>query len=194
MAIKKSKKLVEAYELGKETSAELNLINAGKIIKLDANQYRLKSGESTDKGELATSGDFFKIDDDGNPYPNKRQWFLKNHRHIKANTYEQIITPVKIWKADSHLTEEIEWLIHNKLLKLNFIHRRLAYTALNFPTNFLKKFHHVAETRADFRLGLHALNQHCLVKILIIKIIEHAQRGGRSATVFGRLLKSRIVR
>ena len=119
MAIKKSKKLVEAYELGKETSAELNLINAGKIIKLDANQYRLKSGESTDKGELATSGDFFKIDDDGNPYPNKRQWFLKNHRHIKANTYEQILTPVKIWKADSHLTEEIEWLIHNKLLKLN---------------------------------------------------------------------------
>ena len=119
MAIKKSKKLVEAYELGKNTAVELHLISTGKIIKVDANQYRLKSGESTDEGELATSGDFFKIDGAGNPYPNKRQWFLKNHRHIKANTYEQIITPVKIWKADSSLTEEIEWLIHNKLLKLN---------------------------------------------------------------------------
>ena len=140
LAIKKTK-LVEAYKLGQKSTVELNLINSGKIIRVGTNQYRLKSGESTDDGELALEGDFFKIDGDGNPYPNSHQWFTDHHRHIRDNTYEQISTPVQIWTADSPLSEEVEWLLNNKLLKLNpddstkYFNAHLWNSELSAPRN-----------------------------------------------------------
>jgi len=118
--IKNNGKQVQAWELGKNTDMELQLREEGKIVYTDNGEYELFSQEAkSGSGEKANAGDFFKVDKAGYPYPNKRDWFLANHRHIDADSYEQLPKPMDAWEATEPITPEIDFLINHKGLKLS---------------------------------------------------------------------------
>ena len=82
-AVKNKGKFVRAYELGAGSEIEKLLIEEGAICAETSGRFHLFSQEAVNgEGQLADRGDFFKVDTvDGRhyPYPNKRDWFLKNH-------------------------------------------------------------------------------------------------------------------
>jgi len=118
--IKNNGKQVQAWELGKNTDMELKLLNEGKIVLIGNNEYELFSQEAqSGSGEKATSGDFFKVDKAGYPYPNKREWFLANHRHVDTDSYEQLPKPMDAWETTEPVTPEVQFLIDHKGLKLS---------------------------------------------------------------------------
>lgn len=71
------------------------------------------------QGEMAEEGDYFKVDSSGFPYPNKKEWFEANHRHIDGDEYMQISKPVDIWEADMPMCEEIQYLLSTDRLHIN---------------------------------------------------------------------------
>ena len=80
------------------------------------------SGEAVvDYGEEAKSGDYFKIDSSGYPYPNEKQWFERNHKpvDIENNQYEQIPQPLEAWEVGRGDNEVISWLVENGRLKID---------------------------------------------------------------------------
>lgn len=118
--IKNRGKEVQAWELGKGTEMEIRLIKQGKIV-LKGDSYELFSQEvHCGKGEKANVGDFFKVDKAGYPYPNNREWFIQNHRHIDGDTYEQIPKELLAWESTEEITPEVQFLIDHKGLKLNY--------------------------------------------------------------------------
>ena len=119
----KKSKIIKAYELGKGTKMEIDLIRAGKIITA-GDKYFLFSLEVTGgRGEEAVRGDFFKVscfEHELYPYPNAREFFLANHVHLNGDNYLQVTKPLLVWfKGDSIEEPEIKFLINSGKLILN---------------------------------------------------------------------------
>lgn len=120
--IKNTGKMVEAFELGAGSEMERKLIEEGKIClhEGEVSIYELFSQESNSgSGEIAMAGDFFKVDKAGYPYPNARDWFFENHRHVEGDTWEQLPKKLLAWESSDELTPEVQFLIDHKGLKLN---------------------------------------------------------------------------
>ena len=118
-AVKMERK-VQAWELGAGSEKEQEMIRRGKIRAHPDGTYELFSQETSEgKGQMAKTGDYFKVDDTGSPYPNRRGWFLENHRHLEEDWYLQQSKPLKIWRKDDPECEEIRFLLDRKIL---FIH------------------------------------------------------------------------
>lgn len=128
--IKNKGKIVEAWELGTGSEMERKLIAADKIRFNE--EYELRSQEVKPEilerdgqkkeiwhGEKACAGDFFKVDKAGFPYPNRREWFLANHRRLEGDTWEQLPKPLMAWEVTEEMTPEVQFLIDNKGLKLS---------------------------------------------------------------------------
>lgn len=117
-------KQVKAYELGADSPIEAQMIAEGKISFEDG-VYYLRSTEvvnaNSEKGQQAKAGDFFKVDGEGNPYPNDREWFLENHRAVSTedNLYEQIPKPLEAWFYGDEMTDAVKFAVDNGLVKLN---------------------------------------------------------------------------
>ena len=116
-------KTCKAYPLGKGDAMEAQMIAEGKII-LEDGTYYLRSTEVVNagtKGQQAEVGDFFKIDGEGNPYPNAREWFLEHHKVINAaaNEYEQIPQPNEAWFYGEPITDAVQYCLDHELVKLN---------------------------------------------------------------------------
>lgn len=109
-AVKLQGKRVRAWELGAGSSAETEMIRAGKIRR-NGESYELFSREAVNgQGQKARKGDYFKLDGDGYPYPNAREWFHANHRPIQGDEYEQMPKPLAIWGVEDGDSELIHWL------------------------------------------------------------------------------------
>ena len=118
-AIKKNTKR-QAWEFGAGSDMEQKMISTERIIKHPNGTYEVFSKEATEgKGQMANTGDYFKVDPEGFPSPCEREWFQKNHKHIEDNWYLQIAKPLKIWRKDDPESEEIRFLIDNGALKIN---------------------------------------------------------------------------
>lgn len=118
--IKKTGKVVEAYQLGNDSDMERALINSGRIIKHSSGKYELFSQESVNgSGELAENGDYFKVDSAGFPYPNSKEFFEQNHKHIEDNKYEQLPKELTAWSIDEPENDVIQFLIENKGLVID---------------------------------------------------------------------------
>ena len=119
--IKRKGKRVKAYELGTNSEMEKQLIQEGTIQR-DNDGYLLFSREVVNGvGEKAKAGDFFKVEDiDGRhyAYPNAREWFLAQHRHIEGDEYEQVSKPLHVWLAGDPLDNEISYLLTEKKLQI----------------------------------------------------------------------------
>lgn len=117
-AIKKSGKTVKAYRLGDKNPVTEKLAAEGKIVKIDENTFELFSQEAVNgHGQIAKKGDWYKIDSTGAPYPNSKEFFEVNYKHIQGDEYEQIPKPVDTWNLERDgMCPEIKFLIANKKL------------------------------------------------------------------------------
>ena len=117
-AIKQQGKQVFAYELGAGSQLERELIHQGKIHR-EGERYALFSREAVNgQGQQALAGDFFKLDGDGFPYPNDREWFFANHRPVGGDVYEQLPKPLEIWEAQDGEHPLVQWLVAEGRLRL----------------------------------------------------------------------------
>lgn len=122
--IKKYGKTVQAYRLGEVHPMLERLIAEKKVVPIDGGKnYEVFSQEAVNSGsghgQIACFGDYIKIDSAGFPYPNTVDFFIKNHRHICGDDYEQIPRQLKAWTVDDPICPEVEFLIREKGLVLN---------------------------------------------------------------------------
>ena len=120
--IKDKGKMLKAYQLGSGNKVLDKLIVEGKICDNGNGQYEIHSQEtvkSTIGGEIAFVGDYIKIDSGGYPYPNNKEYFEKNHRHIEKDIYEQIPRPLQAWDTKLAMCQEIIFLIEKKGLTIH---------------------------------------------------------------------------
>ena len=68
---------------------------------------------------MANAGDFFKVDEKGFPYPNKRDYFLQNHQPLEGDWFIQRTQPLKIWRLGDPECEELRYLLDNGLLSIH---------------------------------------------------------------------------
>lgn len=119
-AIKKRGLLVPAYEFGKKSVVEQHMIAEGRICLLPDGKYEVYSLEAKNgSGEIASTGDFFKVDGHGFPYPIARAFFLDNHRCVGNDLYEQRSIPFEAWSIDDGVCPEISYLMEHKGLVIN---------------------------------------------------------------------------
>ena len=120
LAQKLTGKMVQAYCLGSGSEMELSMIKDGKIVVNKDGTFELFSQEcKSGEGEKAVSGDYFKVDNAGYPYPNNRAWFKANHKHVEGDTFEQLPKPLMAWEASDEVTPEVQFLIDQKGLVLD---------------------------------------------------------------------------
>ncbi len=131
--IKNHGKTVQAYQLGSDSSVIQELLRSRKIIPLDNDKYEVFSQEvlqaGAEHGQIASHGDWIKIDSTGNPYPNDQAFFEKNHRQVEGDTFEQIPQPFWAWDAECAMCKEIEFLIREKGLHITPDSEEQYYTA-----------------------------------------------------------------
>lgn len=113
-------KVVKAWQLGAGSNKERELISEGKI-KVNGESYELFSQEcKSGQGEIAQNGDYFKVDEAGYPYPNRKAWFEENHTKLEGeDEYEQAAKPLDSWEADQEMCPEVQFLVDHKGLKLD---------------------------------------------------------------------------
>ncbi len=116
--IKKSGKLVQAYCLGEKNEKVKELMEKGFLTQCENGQWRVFSQEA-EQGEVAQHGDYIKIDSNGRPYPNDREFFLKNHKAAGENLYEQIPHVLEVWDSTEEMCPEVKFLIKSKGLVIN---------------------------------------------------------------------------
>lgn len=120
--IKNKGKIVQAYQLGSDCSVVKELIASNKITVLEDGKFEIHSLETINGnagGEIATAGDWIKVDGGGYPYPNEKEFFEANHRHIEGDTFEQIPKLLRAWDSECERCPEIDFLIKQKGLQID---------------------------------------------------------------------------
>lgn len=117
MVIKNKGKTLKAYQLRDNNPVIKALMDEGKICDIGNGRYEIYSQETVNGnfgGEKAKLGDWIKVDSKGNPYPNEKEYFEANHRHIEGDTFEQFPKPLLAWDAKLEICPEIEFLVEKK--------------------------------------------------------------------------------
>ena len=128
-AIKENTKR-QAWEFGAGSDMEQQLIRSGKLIAHEDGSYEVFTKEATEgKGQMAKTGDYFKVDTEGFPSPCEKEWFEKNHVHIEGDWYIQIAKPLKIWRKNDPEPEEIKYLLEKGELKIQSENPRKYFSA-----------------------------------------------------------------
>lgn len=130
---KKEGKTVEAYRLGEEHVKLDELMEKKLLVEKKSGIYEVFSQEAVNKegGEIAHAGYYIKIDSAGYPYPLKSEYFLKEHKRLSGNKYEQIPKPLDafVWSEGEEMCEEILYLIQEKALVIDKENEAKFYTA-----------------------------------------------------------------
>ncbi|MCD8120855.1 MAG: hypothetical protein LUE65_01260 [Clostridiales bacterium] len=115
--IKNKGNMINAYQLGSGNPVIKALMDDGKIKDIGSGRYEIYSQEAINGavgGEMAEAGDWIKVDSRECPYPNNREYFEANHRHIEGDIFEQIPKTLSAWDAKLAMCPEIAFLIENK--------------------------------------------------------------------------------
>ena len=116
--MKKQGKHICAYQLGKGSAMEEKLIREGLIVKR-GDTYEIFSREcGGETGQIAHTGDYFKVDEGGKPYPNEKTWFEEHHRPLGGDEYEQIPAPLLAWEAGDPEDGPVRDLVEEGLLTI----------------------------------------------------------------------------
>lgn len=132
---KRCSNTVKAYQLGSPHEVIQELIAQGRIRDNGDGTYRVFSREvqSSDAGgQLARAGDWIKLDSEGFPYPNGREFFEANHRYIAGDDYLQSPQTLQAWDAGQGEPEtcpEIQFLIAHDRLHVHEDSEDSRYTA-----------------------------------------------------------------
>lgn len=146
---KKRSRLCRAFCLGEGSPLEKIYIEKGLIIHKGNNAYEIFTKEAKEQGEQAEAGDYVKIGQDEEIYPNQREYFLKNHKKINSDKlgelYEQkeSVVWVAFWEdfqmPIEKLPEKLRFLIRQKGLKINSENAREYYEAEIWGTHCYAK-------------------------------------------------------
>ncbi len=110
----------QAWEFGAGSDMEQKMISSDRIHEHPDGIYEVFTKEASEgKGQMAKTGDYFKVDEENYPSPCERKWFQENHQHIEDDWYLQTAKPLKIWRKDDGESEEITFLTGNGLLKID---------------------------------------------------------------------------
>jgi len=117
---KKKGNVVRACCLGSGSPLELELMQRGCIRRLPDGGYEIFSREAKDgRGELASAGDYVKLDAGGNPYPNDRAFFEANHDWIDGENYCQRSRTVSAWQLGDAPCDAIDFLLERGRLHID---------------------------------------------------------------------------
>ena len=118
--MKASQNTLKAWQLGRNTPMEKQLIEEGRIVRLSDDSYEVFSLEAIgEHGELAKAGDYFKLDIHGIPYPNSKEFFEANHKWISGDEYLQTSKVLHAWFVGDPINEIITYLQQNKGLRIS---------------------------------------------------------------------------
>ncbi|MDO5133637.1 MAG: hypothetical protein Q4D81_11765 [Eubacteriales bacterium] len=121
--IKKEGKIIHAYRLGDSSPVLDRLIAEGKIIPLKDGGFEVLSREAllggSGHGQVASRGDYIKLDTEGCPYPNSAVFFEAKHKKLDGDMYEQLPEPMDAWTAEEATCPEIEFLLAEKGLTIH---------------------------------------------------------------------------
>ena len=121
---------VQAWELGTGSGMEKEMLRSGRIIAHTDGTYEVFTLESMgEKGESASAGDFFKVDERGFPCPSKRESFLQNHRRLADDWFVQAAQPLKIWRLGDPECEELRYLLESGLLTVHPEDKKHCFSA-----------------------------------------------------------------
>ena len=137
IVIKNKGKMVNAYQLGSDNAVIKELMDNGKICDLGNGSYAIYSQEAVNGavgGEKAIAGDWIKLDSTGSPYPNDKEFFEANHRHIEGDTFEQFPKPLVAWDAQLKMCPEIVFLAEKKGLIIDETSSDLSLIHISEPT------------------------------------------------------------
>ena len=137
---------VNAYRLGEQSEGLDRLIKEGLVSQSDDGTFEVHTMETKDeKGETANAGDYVKLDAFGRPYPNKAEFFEKNHRHIDGDQYEQFPKDREVWMMGDAMCPEVEFLIEqegwNFIRKIRNIIFREPAGAQNLPHPVMRRLY-----------------------------------------------------
>lgn len=132
--IKNKGKIVKAYQLqpGSDNAMIKELIENGKIYDFGDGRYEIHSQEAVNGavgGEKAMAGDWIKVDSKGCPYPNTKEYFQTNHRHVEGDTFEQLPKPLSAWDGKLEMCPEVAFLVEKKGLIIDEESSDRRYTA-----------------------------------------------------------------
>ena len=116
--IKNKPEVVEAWRLGDCSSKETELMKSNMIVRF-GDLFEVHSQEYKEYGEPVMIGDYFKIDKAGYPYPIDKEYFLKTHRHIEGNRWEEFPEPIMAWESADAISPEVRFLMENKGLEID---------------------------------------------------------------------------
>lgn len=117
MLVKKNWQRIEAWELGACSVQERNLIREQKILCYGT-MFEIYNSQNRLFPKFAKNGDFFKMDEDENPIPMQREKFIKEHRHVSGDIWEEAPKPILAWVPSKEIPGEIKFLIDNKGLTI----------------------------------------------------------------------------
>ena len=135
--IKSKTQFVKAYQLGSDNPVIKSLMDEGKITVIGNGRYEIYSQEAIKGGvggEHAQTGDWIKVDNSGNPYPNKKEFFETNHSHVEGDVFKQLPKPVQAWDVNLEICPEIEFLVKKQGLIINEGSFDQRYTATLWGT------------------------------------------------------------
>ena len=118
-AVKESSR-IQAWELGAGSVMEQEMIRCRKIVPRPGGIYEIFSREATGKtGQIASAGDFFKVDNYGFPHPWRKAAFLQQHQFLEGDWYQEAARRVKIWRLSDPVCEEIRFLLNRGILRID---------------------------------------------------------------------------
>ena len=133
-AVKESSR-IQAWELGAGSVMEQEMIRCRKIVPRPGGIYEIFSREVTGKtGQIASAGDFFKVDNYGFPHPWRKAAFLQQHQFLEGDWYQEAARRVKIWRLSDPVCEEIRFLLNRGILRIDPDNPDRCFTALIWGT------------------------------------------------------------
>ena len=126
---------IQAWELGAGSVMEQEMIRCRKIVSRPGGIYEIFSREATGKtGQIASAGDFFKVDNYGFPHPWRKAAFLQQHQFLEGDWYQEAARRVKIWRLSDPVCEEIRFLLNRGILRIDPDNPDRCFTALIWGT------------------------------------------------------------
>lgn len=136
---KRKSRFCKAFCLGEGSLLEKIYMEKGLIVYKGNNDYEVFTKETKDQGERAKAGDYVKIGQEGEIYPNRREYFLKNHNKINFDKSGELFEQKKsvVWVAFQEdfempiqeLPKELRFLTEQKMLKINTGNEACYYEA-----------------------------------------------------------------
>ena len=184
---KKAELPVTACCLGEGSPLEKTLIEKKWLNIRPDGRWEVHTRESAaDRGEMAETGDFVKVDVGGYPYPVKASVFHREHRRDEEG-YRQIPRPLEAWAVGEPKTPTLEWLLSMGRLRIeqsdptHFFRAQMWGTQISAPADAVLVIYHTDRNSAgeildvDFNFVDHE------VFSLSYDILEQAANGDEDA-------------